>query len=122
MKITRKIDIPGASNSSELGKLFVYVFNKLGLHILYQQTDGQKFKRNEYANELEVFCQRYFYGPLVIALNDANAPFKLYDFPPHYLKEKIAPLNKDLQRYYPLPLKAVRCNFLKQISSEKRFQ
>jgi hypothetical protein len=58
-----------------------YLFNA-GLHILYQKTDGPNFKRNEFANELEVFCKTYFYGPLVIAFSDANAPYRLYDFPP----------------------------------------
>ena len=29
MKITRKIDIPGASNSSELGKFISQYFNKI---------------------------------------------------------------------------------------------
>ena len=61
----------------------------VGLHILYQKTDGPNFKRNEYANELEVFCKTYFYGPLVIAFSDANAPYRLYDFPPNFLYEKI---------------------------------
>lgn len=94
--------MPGASANAELG-----------LHILYQKTDGPNFKRNEFANELEVFCKTYFYGPLVIAFSDANAPYRLYDFPPQYLFEKISPLNEELQRYYPLPLKAKRCAFLK---------
>jgi hypothetical protein len=81
-------------------------FTFLGLHILYQKTDGVQFQRNEYALDLEVFCSTYFYGPLVIAFSDANAPYKLYDFPPNYLEDHIQPLNEKLQRIYPLPISA----------------
>jgi hypothetical protein len=96
-------------------------FYTLGLHILYQKTDGVQFQRNEYAHDLEVFCSTYFYGPLVIAFSDANAPYKLYDFPPHYLEEHIQPLNEKLQRIYPLPINAKLTKTQQQLMSERRY-
>lgn len=39
---------------------------EIGLHILFLKCDGNRFQRNAFANQLEVYCSTYFYGPLVI--------------------------------------------------------
>jgi len=91
-KIERKVNIPGTQSRQELG-----------LHILFLKCDGTKFPRNAYANSLEVYCSTYFYGPLVIVFGDTNPPYRLHDFPPEYLLDKIDPLNELEQKYYPLP-------------------
>ena len=82
-KIERKINIPGTTSTQELG-----------LHILFLKCDGTKFPRKAYANSLEVYCSTYFYGPLVIVFGDTNPPYRLHDFPPEYLLDKIDPLNE----------------------------
>ena len=69
--------------------------NLVGLHILFLKCDGTKFPRNAYANALEVNCSTYFYGPLVIALGDNNAPYKLHSFTPNQLTTMIQPLNEE---------------------------
>ena len=69
--------------------------NWVGLHILFLKCDGTKFPRNAYANALEVLCSTYFYGPLVVALGDNNAPYKLHSFSPNYLYDLITPLNEE---------------------------
>lgn len=66
-----------------------------GLHILFLKCDGTKFPRNAYANALEVYCSTYFYGPLVIAFGENNAPFKLINFPTSSLMDVIQPLNEE---------------------------
>ena len=96
-KIERKIDIPTANNQ------------ELGLHILFLKCDGNKFQRNAFANQLEVYCSTYFYGPLVIVFGDTNPPYRLHDFPPSYLLDIIDPLNEQEQKYYPLPYSAKKC-------------
>jgi hypothetical protein len=90
-KIERKVDSLASSNQ-ELGKLCLS--DSAGLHILFLKCDGNKFQRNAFANQLEVYCSTYFYGPLVIVFGDTNPPYKLHNFPPSYLMEIIDPLNK----------------------------
>lgn len=92
-----------------------------GLHILFLKCEGIKFPRNAYANQLEVYCSTYFYGPLVIVFGDTNPPYRLHDFPPSYLIEKIDPLNEANQRYYPLPFTAKKCSLVRQLMNERRF-
>ena len=93
----------------------------LGLHILFLKCEGIKFPRNAYANQLEVYCSTYFYGPLVIVFGDTNPPYRLHDFPPSYLVDKIDPLNEQNQRYYPLPFTAKKCSLVRQLMNERRF-
>ena len=69
--------------------------NIVGLHILFLKCDGTKFPRNAYANQLEVYCSTYFYGPLVICFGENNSPFRLLSFIPSYLPEIIQPLNEE---------------------------
>lgn len=85
----------------------------IGLHILFLKCQDNKFPRNAFANQLEVYCSTYFYGPLVIVFGDTNPPYKLHDFPPHFLVDKIEPLNKINQRYYPLPFSAKKCSLVR---------
>lgn len=75
----------------------------IGLHILYLKRDSTQFPRNAYANQIEVYCSKFFYGPLVVVFGDTNAPYRLHDFPPEYLFDKIDPLNEMEQKCYPLP-------------------
>jgi hypothetical protein len=75
----------------------------LGLHILYLKRDITQFPRNAFANQIEVYCSKFFYGPLVVVFCDTKPPYKLHDFPPYYLIEEIEPLNELEQKCYPLP-------------------
>ena len=76
---------------------------RLGLHILYLKRDITQFPRNAFANQIEVYCSKFFYGPLVVVFCDTKPPYKLQNFPPYYLVEEIEPLNQDEQKCYPLP-------------------
>ena len=67
----------------------------IGLHILFLKCDGNRFPRNAFANQLEVYCSTYFYGPLVIAYGELSAPYCLHSFLPHYLVDRIQPLNEE---------------------------
>lgn len=49
-------------------------------------------KRNEWSSPLEIYCARYFYGPIVITLGDIEQPYKLRDFRPELLIDTILPL------------------------------
>ncbi len=95
--------------------------SELGLHILFLKCDGTKFPRNAYANSLEVYCSTYFYGPLVIVFGDTNPPYRLHDFPPHYLQHKIDPLNEEEQKFYPLPFSAKKDSLVRALMNERRF-
>ncbi len=75
----------------------------LGLHILYLKRDITQFPRNAFANQIEVYCSKFFYGPLVVVFCDTKPPYKLHEFPPYYLIDEIEPLNEIEQRCYPLP-------------------
>ena len=87
--------------SAHLDHLTNFFFS--GLHILYLKRDSTQFPRNAYANQIEVYCSKFFYGPLVIVFGDTNPPYRLHDFPPDYLFDKIDPLNEMEQKCYPLP-------------------
>ena len=80
----------------------------LGLHILYLKRDITQFPRNAFANQIEVYCSKFFYGPLVVVFCDTKSPYKLHDFPPYYLVDEIEPLNELEQKCYPLPFG--KCN------------
>jgi hypothetical protein len=82
------------NDNSDIGNIYHSTHYPLGLHILFLKCDGTKFPRNAYANALEVNCSTYFYGPLVIALGDNNAPYKLHSFTPDLLHKMITPLNE----------------------------
>jgi hypothetical protein len=92
-----------------------------GLHILFLKCDGNKFQRNAFANQLEVYCSTYFYGPLVIVFGDTNPPYRLYNFPPSYLLDIIDPLNKQEQKYYPLPYTAKKCQVVRDLMKDRKF-
>jgi len=62
---------------------------EIGLHILFLKCDGTRFPRNAYANQLEVYCSTYFYGPLVIAYGELAAPYRLHSFLPSFLIDRI---------------------------------
>ncbi len=66
----------------------------LGLHILYLKRDITQFPRNAFANQIEVYCSKFFYGPLVVVFCDTKPPYKLHEFPPYYLIDEIEPLNE----------------------------
>jgi len=57
------------------------------------KCDGNKFPRNAYANQLEVFCSTYFYGPLVVVFCENNAPYRLMDFDPKNIDNLLSLLN-----------------------------
>lgn len=57
----------------------------------------------------------------MIVFGDTNPPYKLHDFPPSYLIDKIEPLNEINQRYYPLPFSAKKCSLVRQLMNERRF-
>lgn len=44
----------------------------LYLHILYMKSEEKTLTRNFNAHELELFCHNRFYGPLVVAFNNAR--------------------------------------------------
>ena len=75
----------------------------IGLHILYLKRDITQFPRNAFANQIEVYCSKFFYGPLVVVFCDTKPPYKLHNFPPCYLIDEIEPLNEIEQKCYPLP-------------------
>jgi hypothetical protein len=52
---------------------------------------------------------------------DTNPPYRLHDFPPNFLLDKIEPLNEINQRYYPLPFSAKKCSLVRQLMNERRF-
>jgi len=64
----------------------------LYLHILYMKSEEKTLTRNYNAHELELFCHNRFYGPLVVAYNQARQP---YDLVPFRLKDlkKIQEIN-----------------------------
>jgi len=62
---------------------------EIGLHILFLKCDGNRFQRNAFANQLEVYCSTYFYGPLVIVYGQNSPPYKLYSFKTNYLVDRI---------------------------------
>lgn len=68
-----------------------------------------------------MYCSTYFYGPLVIVFGDTNNPYRLHDFPPYYLIDKIDPLNELEQKYYPLPDSAKKCQIVRTLMNERRF-
>jgi len=70
---------------------------------LYLKRDITQFPRNAFANQIEVYCSKFFYGPLVVVFCDTKPPYKLHDFPPYYLIDEIEPLNEIEQKCYPLP-------------------
>jgi len=109
-KIERRGSIPGVSDSTDLS-----------LHILYLKRDSTQFPRNAYANQIEVYCSKFFYGPLVVVFGDTNAPYRLHDFPPEYLFDKIDPLNEMEQKCYPLPFGAKKCSLVRALMNEERF-
>ena len=47
---------------------------------MYIRGEGQWIERNANANPIEVFCEKYFYGPLVVAFNENSTSHKLVDF------------------------------------------
>jgi hypothetical protein len=64
------------------------------LHILYLKRDSTQFPRNAFANQIEVYCSKFFYGPLVVVYSDTKPPYKLHDFTPLNLLNEIEPLNE----------------------------
>ena len=48
-----------------------------GLQVLLLKCDGFKFPRNPNAHPIELFCNTEFYGPLVIAMNHNQKPYRL---------------------------------------------
>lgn len=96
---------------------------EIGLHILFLKCDGNRFQRNAFANQLEVYCSTYFYGPLVIVYGQNSPPYKLHSFKTNYLIERIQPLNEEEQKIYPLPYTAKKCQTVKNLMLEpdKRF-
>ena len=93
----------------------------IGLHILFLKCDGNRFPRNAFANQLEVYCSTYFYGPLVIVYGELSPPYKLHSFRTEYLMKRIQPLNEEEQRIYPLPFSAKKCCTVRNLMSEARF-
>ena len=93
----------------------------IGLHILFLKCDGNRFPRNAFANQLEVYCSTYFYGPLVIVYGELSPPYKLHGFVPDYLTSRIQPLNEEEQKIYPLPFSAKKCSTVRNLMSDKRF-
>ena len=73
---------------------FSLFINFLGLHILYLKRDSIQFPRNAHANQIEVYCSKFFYGPLVVVFCDTKPPYRLHNFPPEYLIDEIEPLNE----------------------------
>ena len=67
----------------------------IGLHILFLKCDGNRFPRNAFANQLEVYCSTYFYGPLVIVYGELSPPYKLHSFRTEYLMKRIHQLNEE---------------------------
>lgn len=54
--------------------------SELFLHILYMKSDEKTLTRNFNAEQLELFCHNRFYGPLVVAFNNARAPYEMVSF------------------------------------------
>ena len=67
---------------------------------------------------------------------DTNPPYRLHDFPPEYLFDKIDPLNEMEQKCYPLPfgktrhldltlsfsiIGAKKCSLVRALMNEERF-
>jgi len=94
---------------------------EIGLHILFLKCDGNRFPRNAFANQLEVYCSTYFYGPLIIAYGELAAPYKLHSFLPKFLVERIQPLNEEEQKIYPLPFSAKKCATVRALMNERKF-
>jgi len=61
----------------------------IGLHILFLKCDGNRFQRNAFANQLEVYCSTYFYGPLVVVYGELSPPYRLHSFSTAFLTERI---------------------------------
>ena len=47
---------------------------------MYIRGEGQRIEWNANAYPVEVFCEKYFYGPLVVAFNENTNSHKLVDF------------------------------------------
>jgi hypothetical protein len=52
----------------------------ISLHILLLKCDGYKLPRNLCSGVLEAYCDSLFYGPLVVAYNSNDPPYKLISF------------------------------------------
>ena len=94
---------------------------EIGLHILFLKCDGNRFPRNAFANQLEVYCSTYFYGPLVIVYGELSPPYKLHSFQTVFLTERIQPLNEEEQKIYPLPFSAKKCSTVRNLMAERKF-
>ncbi len=57
----------------------------IGLQVLLLKCDGFKFPRNPNAHPIELFCNTEFYGPLVVAMNQNQKPYRLKSFKLDYL-------------------------------------
>lgn len=68
-----------------LRKLVPHPGEDIGLHILFLNSEGCKYDRNTWANQLEVQCSTCFYGPLVVVYGEMVAPYRLYSFNVNYL-------------------------------------
>jgi hypothetical protein len=69
---------------------------ELFLHILYMKSNEKTLTRNYNAQELEIFCNNRFYGPLIVAYNRAKSPFQLVSFTVNDLNQ-IETINKSFQ-------------------------
>ena len=94
---------------------------EVGLQILFLKCDGNRFARNAHANQLEIQCSTYFYGPLVVVYGELSPPYKLFDFDYKFLSEAIQPLNEEEQKIYPLPFNAKKCTTVKNLMADSRF-
>ena len=65
------------------------------LHILYMKSNSKSLSRNYNAENLELFCQNRFYGPLIVAYNLNRHPYYLHSFALDDLAQ-IATTNKEL--------------------------
>ena len=76
--------------------------HSMTLHVLLLKCEGFKYARNPNAHSVELHCATYFYGPLVIALNDNETPYALHSFSPAQLSV-ITQLSTKFHKNFPPP-------------------
>jgi hypothetical protein len=70
------------------------------IHVLLLKCRGKKFKRNANAHIVELHCETYFYGPLVVCINHDEPPYALDSLYPIEL-QILNSVNKKAHKNYP---------------------
>lgn len=64
------------------------------LNVLYLKSDGTKYQRNANANPIEVYCNNYFYGPLIAVYTFSQGNVRFLNFTLDDLKVNLVEYNK----------------------------